>query len=179
MPTGKITIASLAKLEGWLWDSAVIGFGARRQRKGVFYYLRYRHNGSQRMQSIGRHGSPWTPELARNEARRLLGAVAGGTDPFAKPLAAESFGTEVARYLERKRTTLKPRGLVEVVRYLKKYAAPLHPLPLAEIDRRTIAALLGGIERENGGFARNRCRSALSGFFAWAITEGLLDINPV
>ena len=99
MPTGKITITSLRDLQGLLWDTSVIGLGARRQRNGVFYYLRYRHNGTQIMKSIGRHGSPWTPDTARVEARRLLGAVAGGTDPFAKSLAAESFGTEVARYL--------------------------------------------------------------------------------
>ena len=27
--------------------------------------------------------------------------------------------------------------------------------------------------------ARNRARSALSAFFGWAITEGLVDVNPV
>ena len=53
MATGKITIASLAKLEGWLWDTSVIGLGARKQTRGVFYYLRYRHNGAQIMKSIG------------------------------------------------------------------------------------------------------------------------------
>ena len=89
MATGKITIASLRDLQGWLWDDRVIGFGARRQAKGVFYYLRYRHNGSQIMKSIGRHGSPWTPDTARNEALRLLGTLVGGGDPFAKPVRGD------------------------------------------------------------------------------------------
>jgi integrase len=179
MATGKITITSLRELQGWLWDTSVVGFGARRQRNGVFYYLRYRHNGSQRMQSIGRHGSPWTPDSARVEARRLLGVVAGGDDPFAQAMAAEGFGAAVQRYLQRKQGALKPRGLVEVVRYLTKSAAPLHRLNLGDIDRRTIAALLAQIEEANGPVARNRCRSALSSFFSWTISEGLLDINPV
>ena len=41
--------SSLRDLEGWLWDERVIGLGARKQTRGVFYYLRYRHNGSQIM----------------------------------------------------------------------------------------------------------------------------------
>ena len=58
MATGKVTISSITKLSGLLWDDKVVGSGAGRQRNGVFYYLRYRHNGAQRMHSIGRHGSP-------------------------------------------------------------------------------------------------------------------------
>jgi integrase len=179
MATGKITLTALAKLEGWLWDSGVVGFGARRQAKGVFYYLRYRHNGSQIMKSIGRHGSPWTPDTARNRARELLGTLAGGDDPFAKPLAAEAFGAEIERYLDRKRSALKPISFSEVARYLRQHCAPLHRLRLGEIDRRTVAVLLAEIERARGPVARNRLRSALSAFFTWAITEGLLDANPV
>ncbi len=33
--------------------------------------------------TIGRHGAPWTPEEARNEALRLLGRVKHGDDPAA------------------------------------------------------------------------------------------------
>jgi integrase len=177
--TGKITISSLSKLQGWVWDQTVSGFGARRQTQGVFYYVRYRQNGSQVVRSIGRHGH-WTPDTARNEARRLLGAVAGGADPFrAEPLKGEAFAACAERYLERKRAALKPRAFVEVARYLRNHAAPLHAMRLAGIDRRAIAALLGGIETECGPVARNRARSALSAFFAWAITEGLIEVNPV
>jgi integrase len=179
MATGKITLTSLRDLEGWLWDTSVVGFGARRQTKGVFYYLRYRHNGAQIMKSIGRHGSPWTPDTARTKAKELLGALAGGDDPFAQPLAAEAFGAEVERYLQRKRPALKPVSFSEVGRYLRQHSAPLHRLRLGEIDRRTIAVLLGQIEQARGPVARNRVRSALSAFFAWAITEGLLETNPV
>src|SRR5262249_1435847 len=58
-------------------------------------------------------------------------------------------------------------------------SAPLAKLSLAQIDRRKIAVLLGEIEDASGAVSRNRARSALSAFFAWAITEGLLDANPV
>jgi integrase len=179
MATGRITLGSLRGLEGWLWDDRVIGFGARRQTRGIFYYLRYRQNGSQIMRSIGRHGSPWTPDTARNEALRLLGSLVGGDDPFAKSLSSDGFGAEVERYLERKRAALKPRSFEEIKRFLTNHSAALAKLRLGEIDRRTIAVLLAEIERGRGPVARNRARSALSAFFGWAITEGLLEINPV
>ena len=131
------------------------------------------------MHSIGRFGSPWTVETARNEARRLLGIVATGFDPCAKLLAGEGFATAVERYLERKRSALKPRSFDDTQRYLRDHASPLHPLRLDEIGRRKIAALLGEIETSSGPVARNRARSALSAFFSWCISEGLLDANPV
>jgi hypothetical protein len=30
MAVGKVTISSINKLQGWLWDTTVTGFGARR-----------------------------------------------------------------------------------------------------------------------------------------------------
>jgi len=181
MAVAKITIKTIGQLEpgSRVWDTVVQGFGVRRQKDGAYYYLRFRKNGVQRMRSIGRHGSPWTPDTARNEAKRLLGLAVGGNDPFVKPRLTESFGAEVIRYLERKRLAMKPRAFEEVERHLTNHAAPLHKLRLAEIDRRTIAVRLGEIETASGPVARNRVRSSLSAFFGWAVTEGLLDANPV
>jgi integrase len=55
----------------------------------------------------------------------------------------------------------------------------LHKLRLTDIDRRTIAVLLGQIETSSGASSRNHLRSTLSAFFAWAIQEGLCESNPV
>jgi integrase len=68
-----------------IWDAAVPGFGARRQRGTIVaYVLKYRTTeGRQRWHSIGRHGAPWTPDTAREEALRLLGRVVSGADPAA------------------------------------------------------------------------------------------------
>ena len=67
------------------WDLAVPGFGARRQQsEAIAYVLLYRtREGRSRRFTIGRHGAPWTPDEAREEARQLLAAVAGGGDPAA------------------------------------------------------------------------------------------------
>jgi integrase len=178
MATGKITIASVGKLSGWLWDTHCVGFGARRQTNHIHYYVRYRHNGQQVVKSLGRHGA-LTPDTARAKAKQVLGTVASGVDPFANALSGEGIGPAIDRYLFRKRGVLRAGSFQEAERYLRNYSAPLHSLRLSQVDRRKVAALLGDVETSSGPSARNRMRSALSAFFAWAIGEGLVELNPV
>jgi integrase len=94
---GKIGLRDVRALQPQqtIWDSSVAGFGARRQRSEVVSYLLiYRtHEGRQRWHTIGRHGSPWTPETARAEAQRLLGLVVGGDDPAAAKRAKRHAAT--------------------------------------------------------------------------------------
>src|SRR6516165_4752800 len=77
------------------WDSTLPGFGIRRQRsKQISYVLFYRtREGRQRWYTIGRHGAPWTPESAREEAQRLLGDVANKADPAAEKRTARNAQT--------------------------------------------------------------------------------------
>ena len=177
----KITMRTVTTLApgSYVADAVVQGFGVRRQKDGAYYYLRFRRNGSQYMKSIGRHGSPWTPNTARARAKQLLGLAIGGDDPFAKPVPAEAFGAEVERYLRKQQAALKPRTYVELERHLRRDCAALARLRLTEIDRRTIALRLAEVETASGPTARNRVRSSLSAFFNWAVREGLLDTNPV
>lgn len=72
-----------------IWDAAVPGFGARRQRSAAISYVLFYRTGTgrQRWHTIGRHGAPWTPDEARDEARRILGQVVDGADPAGEKLA--------------------------------------------------------------------------------------------
>src|SRR5271166_4725186 len=186
---GKITKPVVERLAPgtMLWDTALRGFGVRRQTRDAFYLVRYRIFGRQRFVTLGRHGA-LTPDQARRQAKELLGSVAGGVDPAterakakteAKARLAETFGAEIDRYLDRKRPTMKPRAFEEIARHLRNHAQPLARLPLADIDRRTIALRLAEIETASGCVARNRVRSTLSAFFNFAIREGQIEINPV
>jgi len=109
-----------------VWDAAVPGFGARRQKgDAVAYVLFYRTaEGRQRWQTIGRHGAPWTPEQAREEARRILGAVAKGADPAAEKQAKRRVVT-VAELCERYLAD------AESGRLLVRGGRPKKPLTLA------------------------------------------------
>src|SRR5262245_11890984 len=59
------------------------GAAARRRGRRVRSQVPSRRGrrGRQRWYRIGPHGSPWTPETARAEARQILAAVARGEDP--------------------------------------------------------------------------------------------------
>jgi integrase len=94
---GRIGLRDIRKLGlgEVIWDAAIVGFGARRQKgDAVSYVLIYRtQEGRQRWHTIGRHGAPWTPDTARDEAKRLLGNVAGGGDPAATKKAKRQAAT--------------------------------------------------------------------------------------
>src|SRR3954452_16910298 len=111
------TVQSLGPGET-IWDSdhkeAVRGFGVRRQRGTPVYVLKFRACGRQRFFTIGPHGSPWTPEKARKEAKRLLGLVADGKDPaderaLALLQAADTFRKIADQYLKHAKQRQRPR----------------------------------------------------------------------
>ncbi|MFZ0208692.1 MAG: Arm DNA-binding domain-containing protein [Roseiarcus sp.] len=69
-----------------VWDVELKGFGLRVEPSSAKTVLvRYRPNGAgrsgaKRFMKVGRYESV-TPDEARNKARAILGAVAGGDDP--------------------------------------------------------------------------------------------------
>src|SRR4029077_9867332 len=65
-----------------LLDCDIKVFGVRCRTSGAkYYFVKMRIGRRQRWITIGRHGSPWTPETARRDALRLLGVKAAGQDP--------------------------------------------------------------------------------------------------
>src|SRR5580704_17865601 len=64
--------------------------------------------------TIGKHGSPWTPETARTEAKRLIAEVADGRDPAIarrQEREALTFGELIDLYLAEGATHKKPSTL--------------------------------------------------------------------
>jgi integrase len=156
-----------------MWDAAVPGFGARRQRgPAVTYFLKYRNeDGCQRWHSIGRHGAPWTPDTARAEARRLLGAVAAGGDPAAErdaqkaaPTVAELAARFLSEHVEAKR---KPRTAQEYRRLIEKVILPaLGSKRVASVTRADVARLHHA--RQATPTEANRTLAVLSAMFTFA-----------
>jgi len=122
-----------------VWDAAVPGFGARRQRStAVSYVLLFRTSeGRLRWHTIGRHGAPWTPDTARAEARRLLGDVVKGHDPAAEKQAKRRAETvaelcdlywsdaEAGNLMTRRRTPKKASTLLSDKGRIDKHIRPL------------------------------------------------------
>ena len=118
-----------------LWDTEVKGFGIRRRQSGTGYYLlKMRVGGRQRWITIGRHGSPWTPDSARREALRLLGLRAAGRDPATerdRQRVAVTVEELADRFLqEHVAQHCKPRTQEEYQRAVERYIKPaLGPAP--------------------------------------------------
>jgi len=97
--------------EAVLWDAELKGFGARVQRGSVkSYILHYRLGAGRaallRKLTIGVHGSPWTPETARVEAKRLMAIAAQGKDPAGVKTETLTVGQLCERYLDAARAGL-------------------------------------------------------------------------
>jgi Phage integrase family/Arm DNA-binding domain len=149
--------------EAVLWDAELKGFGVRVQRGSVkSYILHYRmgagRGASLRKLTIGKHGSPWTPEMARAEAKRLLAIVAQGKDPAATKRESLTVGQLCDRYLEAARSGLvmtrfkRPKRLTTVAidegrvgRHIKPLIGkiPAGDLRRAEVQRMADAIAQG------------------------------------
>jgi hypothetical protein len=66
----------------FIWDTELKGFGLKITPAGrKIYLVQTRLNGSLRRFTIGKHGSPWTPDSARGEALQMLSLIRLGKDP--------------------------------------------------------------------------------------------------
>ena len=192
-----------------IWDGAVAGFGARRQVGVVAYVLKARtQEGRQRWVTIGRHGAPWTPDAARDEARRLLGEVARGGDPAAdkrfkrKALTMAELcnrylaDAEAGRVLVRGGRPKKPatlfsdRGRIEghIVPFLGRLAVVavtrqdverfMHAVAAGDTAK-TSKTKRGGVSILRGGRGTaTRSIGLLGAIFAYAVDNGIRSDNP-
>ena len=148
------------------------------------WIAQYRVGAKQRRVTVGTVETT-AAEEARKRAKSILSKVHLGADPQiekaeARAQASSTLQTVVDRYIaERAASRLKPRSLEEVERHLRKHWSPLAELPVKKVARADVAAQVAKIAKQNGLFAANRARAALSALFSWAIGEGLADANPV
>jgi hypothetical protein len=170
----------------FLWDVDVKGFGLKVSPAGSKVYLvQYRLGGREartQRYTIGKHGSPWTPDKAREEAERLLGRVANEIDPTKErkaKLAAHRVDAEAPtlaefadRYIdEYAKPYKKPRTLEEDERNLRLHIKPtLGKLKLKDIAPAHIAKFhASGRDTPTNA---NRCRALLSHLFKMAEVWG-------
>ena len=169
MSVRRISLKAIAELAPGrtIWDADLKGFGVRRQRRAAVYVLKYRdRNGRQRFETIGRHDAPWTPETARQEAKRRLGAAAGCQASDTAFAASPSLETFSRTYLEGYALLhKKPRSVAEDRRNLEHHILPaLGAKPLAAITPADIAQFQ--TQRGKCPANANRCLALLSHIFS-------------
>jgi integrase len=206
---GKITkraVDGLAPKDGAeaaVWDSEVRGFGVRARAGGTkTYILHYRAGTGRgsplRKLTIGKHGSPWTPETARSEAKRLLAEVAAGRDPAAirqEDRKALTFSELIDLYLADGACHKKPSTLKADQGRIRHHLRPLlGRLRVDRIGRADIERMRNDVaagktaekieKRRAGSIATGgkgvaaQCVALASTIFAFAAARGLRVDNP-
>lgn len=197
----RITIPAVKTLSAGtaLWDGDVHGFGVRRQRRDAVFILKNRFGGRQRFLTIGAHGKGWTVELARREAKRLLGLIASGIDP-ADVLDAASLDPSMNALFDlyltegcggkKPSTLLRDRSRIE--RHLRPLIGKLKlgNLTRADIERLKVDVTNGLTRRDErtrprgrsivtgGAGAATECVALLSSVLTFAVRRGLRRENP-
>jgi integrase len=163
------------KPDEMLRDTEIKGFGARRRDGAPSYFLQTRVKGRFRWFTIGKHGSPWTPATARDEAIRLLRAIAVGEDPGTDKRQAQRANTvaEAATlFMSRHGPRLAPRTREEYQRLFDKTILPafgsrrIYDLSAVEVER-FHAGLIATPRKANFALA------VLSKLMSWLETQSL------
>jgi integrase len=163
-----------------MWDTVVRGFGVRCREGGTkTYIVQYRAGTGRgaplRKYTIGRHGSPWTPDTARKEARRVLGRVACGADPAAERACDKKAGTVaqlcdtfLAEHVQAKR---KGRTATEYRRLIEHFMKPaLGNLKVGDVTRAHVSRLHHSLR--STPYQANRVLAVCSVMFAKAEAWG-------
>ncbi len=170
------------------WDAEVRGFGLKVTPKGAkSYVLQYRMGGreaSTRRYTIGRHGSPWTPDLARDRAKELLRLVDAGQDPITLDRQRRADAVELAFDVYADRFVdlyLKPewrRTWPEAHRIINRTIKPeFGKRPINQISRREITLFLDRLA-DTPAMAQ-QAGTILRKMLRWAVNRGDLASSPM
>jgi len=192
MPSAKITkrtvdAATAGAREIFIWDEELRGFGLRVTPKGSkSYVLQYRMGGREsraQRYTIGKHGSPWTPEGARKEAERLLILVKQRVDPVEADRQRRRQAVELAfdKYVEAFTTIYLKRRWRQWqlgAGVLRREVVPvLRGKPLPRIQRSDLNPIWDRLQ-ERPAVAR-LTHATLRKLFRWAVSRGDLDRSPM
>lgn len=167
----------------FLWDEDLSGFGVAAMPSGrKTYVAQFRHKGRSRRIKLGEHGRI-TPDEARSAAKKVLGAVEGGSDPIAERRAAR--GARTLRDVATDFLTLhvrakrKARTADEYRRILDLHILPtLGARILGDIGKADLFRLHERLSASPG--AANRVVALFSAIWNWAAKRDEVDTaaNP-
>jgi integrase len=193
-------------IDRFLWDTSLRGFGVKVTPKGAKVYVaQFRPKGSRksRRYTIGRHASPWTTDMARTEASKLLARAQLGEDPFQTARAkrreeealalAEKAAVRAAKAAKARSKTHAFSTVVEL--FIERYAKPrnrswaetqhiltskdLDPWKQRQIDTITPKEVLALIDKVSDRKVSARLLFAhLRKFFSWCVGRLLIDVSP-
>jgi integrase len=173
------------------FDDAVPGFGVRARAGGSkVYVVQYAIGEKTRRMSLGKVELQGV-DKARDKAKDILAAVRLGQDPAGdkqrdRATATETFKAVADRFLAFQKSHggpngqgLRPRSYDDIERHLLVHGKSLHGLLLGKVQRQDVASVISAVRSKGASVTANRVRATVSSFFSWAISEGLVEHNPV
>jgi integrase len=166
-----------------IWDTKLIGFGVRYQRRDKVFVYKCRIGNKQRWFAIGKYGQPWTVTDAETRVKVIQGDIAKDLDPAAirdERVNSPTLRQAAAIFLEtvvskrRKGTQILYRDFLNRLVYPR-----LGDVKVAQITFSDITMLHYGLR--NTPITANRVISSLSAIFSWCERSGLRPkySNPV
>jgi len=169
-----ISLASIKTLQPGdeIRDPILRGFGARCRNRTITYFVHTRVRNRQRWFTIGVHGSPWTPEKARERAKEILYAAEKGIDiDEVTPVDSSQTFEDVFRlYIADNAAHLKPSTLKEYSRLAAKTLVPFFKRkPFNTIGRNDIVELQKALSSKPS--TSNHAVALAKIIFNWADTK--------
>lgn len=189
----------------FIWDTELRGFGVKIAKGGrKTYVCQYRtpggRAGESRRLSIGAHGAPWTVDLARAEAKKILGRAANAEDPAADKQDLKrqlSVAQLCDQYLAHGCATKKASTLATDKGRIERHIKPLlgrkkvPDVTRADVKRflqdvahgktaTSVKTRLHGRAIVRGGKGTaTRTVGLLGGILSYAVDCGIIEANPV
>lgn len=186
-----------------LWDEKLRGFGVRVSVSGrKTYIVRYKWRGKSQTYTIGLHGGPWTPDLARARATEVLRQAERGEDPSQTKretrtaLTVSDLVTLWLRDGPISRPTKRLWSWKTDASRLQKHAVPIIGRMLARnVKRRDIEFMQaevargataekekrkgrGRVRMSGGALVAANVVQCVSAMYGWAIDQELVEHNP-
>jgi integrase len=176
----RITLAAVAHLSAGetLYDTELAGFTVRRQGSAAVYSVRGTLKGQKLRITIGRHGA-FTPHSARKEAQRLLGLMAGGTDPRAVKTTCVSMKAAAESFLHHVCAKRAPGTAREYEGHLVQHLIPAFGRKsLDSITTADFARL--HLDLRGRPILANRVLATASSLYGWAARQNMVPdgFNP-
>ena len=167
-----------------VFDDALPGFGIRKFASGkASYFVKYNVGNQQRKMTLGAVVPGVLADMRREASKVLaqarLGQDVAGEKKKVQAKRSATLGALIERYMEDRRSEVRPKTLEASSLHLRKHWQPLHGTAVDAITRRDIVTAMDEIAAARGKSAADRAKASLSGFFVCALDRNYCEINPV
>ena len=171
-----------------VWDTEVVGFGVVVGKQTRTFIAEGRVDGRKRRKAIGvagrvrEDGAAWTAQLARIEAKKILGDMVRGVDPNAEgrlrregPTLRDAIDLHVSKM---RRDGSRPRSIEVVEDETDKHLEDWMNRPLASITRTDVRERHEELTEDSGVYLANRVMRHLRAAWNTLAKEQDLPVCP-